>query len=413
MNASDEVVLSREAKLKAVFLQHSAYLDSRWSGDEHFAAQARMPKPGPRWRKEPPASFLVMLLRDPELRKYEVPPFSHLILANLDDTKFRAIVEWLHAVLLEAATQKERKRSQGGTRHEGCSYLQYPESCWIRNSFESEEDFSYMARQRSSLDTNFDTTVEDRIEEIGNTLLPVSGFLRKWVRRVSCPYEIEPASWQSIPLPMLLRKLLSAQEEPWYPYSPPLLNLLPNFVSAISDDQQYQQLIAWLKAVAISITKTIEIKRSRRRAIDGSLPATPITPTFSGLSYGSSVPDRASPSASSEGSVQSFRNFVATTPPIPGHFPKANSQRSNGSGANSASHNDDSAVGRCSGKSGAPVSRLTLVTEIPREMKGQQDLFQHSPGDGNRSRWSAWSDPEDDGSGFGTSVGEQSGYTTL
>lgn len=74
MNTSHEVLNSRKAELATIFAGHAAYLDSRWFGSKRFKGHAQVSNGVARWRLEPPASFLVLLLHDPELRKIREPP---------------------------------------------------------------------------------------------------------------------------------------------------------------------------------------------------------------------------------------------------------------------------------------------------------------------------------------------------
>jgi hypothetical protein len=187
MSVSDAVLATRQSVLKSIFEQHSAYLNSRWYNDEHFTVQTRMLEPGPRWRKEPPASFLMMLLRDRELANFQTPPGYHGLLSQVSSSKFQEIVDWLHAVLFEGAAQQEARPFE-----ESHSFSQVPEALPFPISAQSGIRYSPTAPGRSITETigslpstppyqgTISFSMEDPRAVIQRILHPVSHYLNIW-----------------------------------------------------------------------------------------------------------------------------------------------------------------------------------------------------------------------------------------
>lgn len=403
MSVSDTVLAARQLTLKSIFEQHSAYLNSRWFNDEHFTVQTRMLEPGPRWRKEPPASFLMMLLRDRELANFQTPPGYHGLLSQVSSSKFQQIVDWLHAVLLEAAAQQEARPFE-----ESHSFSQVPEALPFPISAQSGIPYSPTAPGRSITETigslpstppyqgAISFSMEDPRAVIQRILHPVSHYLNIWALRQSAPNDpmFPPPRFtvrERDPLSSLVEKLVTARQEAWFPCFPPPPQSPFNLDTAISNTRRYEELVAWLEAVVISISKINEEKRSRRLGMDGSLPSSPISLTFPRERFPDGISDKV-PRSADLNTVRSHADFVASTPPIPTSVGSWGSEKSGCDqeipvGAGIVHKNDCYPKADSQGSQGFRQQRVTFLQKLRTRCWG-------SPGPG-----------EDTHSGQGHSIG--------
>jgi hypothetical protein len=424
MNASQEVLKSRKAELATVFASHSAYLDSRWFGSERFIGRASVPNGVARWRLEPPTSFLVLLLQDLELEEIEQPPIFDPILSTVDDPMFRRIVEWLRLVLPKAAQLDRRDylRARFDSYASGSIKLRH-------SSVGSGTQYSWVNRdgERSSYTSSYDPVksymcdpmariVEDRSAVLQIILSPVSRFLNTWVAQQSWPrISRSPSSflptWRTIPVSSLVNKMASARAEAWYPLRP----MLPgrsrfDFEVAISTDWQYENLVAWLEAVVLSILKTTKIKRARREcAMSGFVQslAPKTSSRFSAYSSGGSFVEQP-PSATSTtpSAAMNFDEFVARTPKVPNFIGRAGPQRKSDIHDDSKVKGSEAPITRTwSWESGASDYAIGFNQPAPRSsQKGQGKRRDSSMHQGTQSRWS-WSTCDSDSSGKDSGLG--------